>query len=195
MNSTRPFHLYPAEAQCLFVDVQRGMLDAIPRSGDLLSDLVDLHALANELEIPCGFSVHRTDVFGGLSEQFQLPERYPEFRKSAFSVAHHPEFQAWTGAVDSVYTVVVGVESHICVMQTVIDLRAQGRIVVVVEDAIRSADRNDHHVAVERMRSAGAIVTTIESLVFEWAADGHDPAFKFALPWIKQRRQRLQDPV
>jgi hypothetical protein len=171
------------------------MLEAIPRSSDLLSDLVDLHALANELEIPCGFSVHRTDVFGDLCDAFELPERYPEFRKSGFSVANHPEFQAGPGAVDSVYTVVLVVESHICVMQTVIDLRAQGRIVVVVEDAIRSADRNDHQVAVERMRAAGAIVTTVESLVYEWAADGRDPSFKFALPWIKQRRQRLQDPV
>ena len=63
--------------------------------------------------------------------------------------------------------IVCGIESHICVLQTVIDLAAAGYVPVVVEDCISSRKKHDKKIAVERMRQEGAIVTTSESILFE----------------------------
>lgn len=65
------------------------------------------------------------------------------------------------------FVIVCGIEAHICVLQTVLDLLAAGYIPVVVEDCISSRKPNDKRIALKRMRDEGAIVTTYESLLFE----------------------------
>ena len=65
------------------------------------------------------------------------------------------------------FVIVCGIEAHICVMQTVIDLAAAGYVPVIVEDCISSRKESDKKTAIKRMRSEGAIVATYESLLFE----------------------------
>lgn len=65
------------------------------------------------------------------------------------------------------FVIVCGIESHICVLQTVIDLAAAGYVPVVVEDCISSRQKNDKEIALRRMSQEGAIITTSESLLFE----------------------------
>ena len=65
------------------------------------------------------------------------------------------------------FVIVCGIESHICVLQTVIDLKAAGYIPVLVADCISSRKEVDKQIAIERARQEGAIVTTYESLLFE----------------------------
>ena len=68
---------------------------------------------------------------------------------------------------DKKFVVVCGIEAHICVLQTVVDLKAAGHIPVLVADCISSRKELDKQVALERARQEGAIVTTYESLLFE----------------------------
>lgn len=68
---------------------------------------------------------------------------------------------------DKKFVIVCGMEAHICVQQTVIDLVAAGYVPVVVEDCISSRKANDKKIALKRMRDEGAIVTTYESVLFE----------------------------
>lgn len=65
------------------------------------------------------------------------------------------------------FAIVCGIEAHICVLQTVIDLAAAGYIPVVVEDCISSRKKYDKKIALERMKQEGAMITTTESLLFE----------------------------
>ena len=65
------------------------------------------------------------------------------------------------------YIIVCGIEAHICVLQTVIDLAAAGFVPVLVADCISSRKESDKQVALERARQEGVIVTTYESLLFE----------------------------
>ena len=65
------------------------------------------------------------------------------------------------------YIIVCGIEAHICVLQTVIDLKVAGFVPVLVADCISSRKESDKQVAIERARQEGAIVTTYESLLFE----------------------------
>ena len=74
--------------------------------------------------------------------------------------------------------IVCGIEAHVCVMQTVVDLIALGYQVVVVEDCISSRNPMDLRVAVERMRAEGAVITTCESILFELARVSGTDEFK-----------------
>ena len=65
------------------------------------------------------------------------------------------------------FIVVCGIEAHICVLQTVLDLKTAGYVPVLVADCISSRKESDKQVALERARQEGAIVTTYESLLFE----------------------------
>ena len=65
------------------------------------------------------------------------------------------------------FVIVCGIEAHICVLQTVLDLIAEGHVPIVVEDCISSRKGNDRKVALQRMRDEGAIITTYESVLFE----------------------------
>ena len=68
---------------------------------------------------------------------------------------------------DKKYIIVCGIEAHICVLQTVVDLKAAGFVPVLVADCISSRKETDKQIAIERARQEGAIVTTYESVLFE----------------------------
>jgi nicotinamidase-related amidase len=73
---------------------------------------------------------------------------------------------------------VCGIETHVCVLQTVLDLLADGFNVYVAVDAVGSRNWLDHDVALRRMESRGATLTTVESALFEWCAVAGTPEFK-----------------
>jgi nicotinamidase-related amidase len=81
---------------------------------------------------------------------------------------------------------VVGIEAHVCVLQTVLDLLSAGFRVFVAVDAIGSRHEVDCRVALARMESAGATLTTCESALFEWCADSNRAEFKQLSQLIKE---------
>lgn len=76
------------------------------------------------------------------------------------------------------FIIIAGIEAHVCVLQTVIDLCSMGYTPVIVDDCVSSRNNNDKTVAVERMKREGAIVTTYESVLFELLEDSKSPEFK-----------------
>lgn len=74
--------------------------------------------------------------------------------------------------------IVCGVEAHVCVQQTVFDLLAGGYRVYVMTDAVGSRYDGDKTAALERMSAGGAILTTVESMLFEWCETAGTPEFK-----------------
>jgi len=74
--------------------------------------------------------------------------------------------------------VVCGIESHVCVMQTALDLRWTGKEVFVVADAVSSRNPDDRHFALERMRSHGIEIVTREMACFEWLHQAGTPLFR-----------------
>ena len=73
---------------------------------------------------------------------------------------------------------VVGIESHVCVQQTVLDLLATGLRVYVAVDAIGARYSIDHETALRRMDASGAVLTTTEAALFEWCEAAGTPQFK-----------------
>jgi nicotinamidase-related amidase len=73
---------------------------------------------------------------------------------------------------------IAGIETHVCVQQTALDLLAAGWSVFVAVDAAGSRFEIDHVTALDRMNSAGATLTTTESALFEWCRVAGTPEFK-----------------
>jgi nicotinamidase-related amidase len=88
--------------------------------------------------------------------------------------------------------VVAGMEAHVCVLQTTLDLLAEGMTVFVPVDAIQSRSRIDQETAVRRMERAGAVLTTAEATAFEWLGGSDHPQFKAVSQLVRDRMKLLK---
>jgi len=83
--------------------------------------------------------------------------------------------------------IVVGMETHVCVQQTVLELLRRGEHrVVVLEDATSSRAASHHRIALDRFRQCGAVVSCYESVAFEWARSKDHPLFRAMSAIVKQ---------
>jgi nicotinamidase-related amidase len=105
--------------------------------------------------------------------------------KMCFSCLDEPRIveDMAVAARDSV--IIVGIESHVCVLQTAIDLKHNGYRPVVVEDCVSSRNPNDKHYAIQRMLQEGVVVTTYESILFELLRYAGTEQFKIISKLIK----------
>jgi nicotinamidase-related amidase len=105
--------------------------------------------------------------------------------KIAFSCCDEPVVMQSGAIRNSNYIIICGIEAHVCVLQTVIDLQEAGYRAVVVEDCISSRNPEDKRVALERMRTEGAVITTSESILLELARVAGTDEFKAISRLIK----------
>jgi len=80
---------------------------------------------------------------------------------------------------------VCGMEAHICVMQTVLGALNDGYFVHVASDAVGSRVRWNWEIGIDRMRVAGAVISTTEMMIYELLRASGTPAFKQMLPYLK----------
>lgn len=113
----------------------------------------------------------------------RLPDRSP---KHAFSGARCiPHLPAWRD--DGVFRVLLcGIESHVCIQQTAFDLMAGGLLVYVAADAVGARHAADHELALRRLESGGAILTSTEAALFEWCREAGKPQFKTVVALAKE---------
>ena len=89
----------------------------------------------------------------------------------------------------------VGIESHICITQTTLDLLRAGHRVYVLADAVSSCNREEIPLALDRLRAAGAVVTTSESWLFECMGDAAIPEFRAVSKIVKDSLQDTKTAV
>ena len=102
-------------------------------------------------------------------------------------------FSMWTDEVKSVLSssspsltaVIIGIESHICVTQTALDMLADGHAVYILADGVSSSNPEEVPIALARLRAAGAIVTTSESWMYETMGDASIPQFRSIIGLVK----------
>jgi nicotinamidase-related amidase len=98
--------------------------------------------------------------------------------KTAFSSCGCDSFQSQLVAADVPKVLLAGIEAHVCVQQTALDLIANGYRVYIAADAIGSRHAIDYQIALRRLELAGATLTTTEAALFEWCEKSHEPQFK-----------------
>ena len=105
--------------------------------------------------------------------------------KMPFSSCGDEAVRAKMRDMDGGQIIVCGIEAHVCVQQTTLDLLSMDHQVHVCADAIGSRSRMDYSIALDRMRQAGAVITTVESVLFELCGECGTPRFKTMIELIK----------
>ncbi len=144
--------------------------------------------LTNTIKLIKGFQVFKLPIF--ITEQYRkgLGPTAPEilaalgttaiFEKMTFSCCGLPSLMNQLQDSKRQQIVLCGIETHVCVQQTALDLLANGFQVYLIADAVSSRHELDHKTAIQRMRQAGVIVTTTESVLFELLVAAKTEEFK-----------------
>ena len=152
------------ETAALVIDYQEKLVPVMENQKHLIDQSQILLKGLNVLEIPMVITQQYTKGLGTTVKEITAAVGFEAYVEKI-------SFSAYEQVKDQIegkkYIVVCGIESHICVLQTVIDLAAAGYIPVVVEDCISSRKENDKKIALKRMQQEGAILTTTESVLFE----------------------------
>lgn len=172
----------------LVVDVQEKLIDKILDHVTIVQNigfLIDGAKLAS-------VRVMATEQYPkGLGKTVpELAERLGEMpEKTAFSCCQAPGLIASFKDQHISKIVLVGIETHVCILQTTLDLLGLGFRVYLAVDAIGSRYAIDRDLALRRMEQAGAILTTVETSVFEWIGDAKHPQFKAMSRLVQDRMQ------
>ena len=165
------------DAALLVVDVQGKLVTMIPGHQRLVWNCRRLIDGAKILGVPVAATEQYPQGLGPTAAE--LAQRLGTIpSKLAFSCGECGEiFSAWRDK--GIWKILVcGIETHVCVGQTVHDLLAEGFRVYVAADAVGARGAIDHEIALRRMDSAGATLTTTEATLFEWCGRAGSPEFK-----------------
>lgn len=167
----------------LLVDLQGRLHPAIEEGPAALREAQRLAKLAGLFGVPVWATEHCPDRIGPLlPELAALSETI--FHKTSFDACRTPAFRDALPA-DRTDIVICGYEAHVCVMQTALGLRALGRRVWAVRDAMGSRRAASKEAALARLARAGAEIITTEMAGFEWAEDATDPRWRSLLALVK----------
>lgn len=181
-----PALLNREDSRLLIVDMQEKLLRLMPGVQPVIDNCVLLVEAARILGVP----VHSTEQYPqGLGPTIEplrtlLGELPPKLH---FSCCPALDWTASAGGADRTKVVVAGIEAHVCVQQTVLDLLAAGFAVYLVADAVASRHEMDARYALQRMRDSGATITTAEAVLFEWCEVAGTPEFKQISALVKGR--------
>ncbi|KAL0963265.1 hypothetical protein UPYG_G00351890 [Umbra pygmaea] len=171
-------NLIPATTVFFCCDMQERFRPAIKYFGDIISVGQRLLQGARILGIPIIVSEQYPKGLGSTVPEMDLTGARLVFPKTKFSMVL-PETEAALAELPGVRSVVLfGVETHVCIQQTALDLIARGFEVHIVADATSSRSMMDRMFALERMAHTGIIVTTSESVLLQLVGDKEHPKFK-----------------
>ncbi len=171
--------LIKEDAILLAVDFQEKLMPAIKNNEEIAKTIAKLAKGCQVLDVPILVTQQYTKGLGDTIPE--LKEEINEFNyieKSTFSCCGGSDFMDVLKATGKKTVILTGVESHICVQQTCLDLLENGYKVFLVYDAIGSRKNQDLKYAGRRMCDAGAIGTTYESVLFELTGGATNPAFR-----------------
>jgi nicotinamidase-related amidase len=180
----------PADTGLLVIDVQEKLMPLIPRRGPIIANIAFLLEVASLMKL----TVQATEQYPkGLGPTVaaladKLP---PRAEKVDFTCCAVPAVVETFQREARPKVLLVGIESHVCVMQTALDLLAEGFRVYVAADAVGSRHELDHKYALKRLAAAGAILTTVETAAFEWVGRAGTPEFKVLSRLIQERDRTL----
>jgi len=185
--SRSPLLLSTKTSSLLVVDLQEKLLPLIPHQQRLLANAELLVKAANLFQLPVSCTQQYPKGLGPTVSSLAelLPE--PAESKLMFSCRECSGIFERLHQQGRNQILIVGIEAHVCVQQTALDLLAMGFECYLAVDAIGSRHAVDRDTALSRMEIAGVTLTTTESVLFEWCRDCKDPNFKQISTWIKQR--------
>ncbi len=174
-----PIILKKETTALLIIDVQERILPVIRNYETVLENTVKLIKSFKAMQLPIYFTEQYPKGLGPTSQKI-LDELsgYTAYQKMSFSCSGAENLFEEFHKKRLTQIVVCGVESHVCVQQTVLDLISNDYQVNLAADAVSSRKEIDYKIALDRMRTLGAEVTTTESILFELLEVCGTPEFK-----------------
>ena len=170
----------------LIIDFQQALLKVMDSWEKIARTVGQLTRAANTLGVP----ILVTEQYKkGLGET--IPEVLREikspmvFQKEYFSACLEADFPSTVHSFRRNKIVVVGMETHVCVLQTGLDLIKSGYHVHVVADAVASRVTENRDIAIGLLREAGAVISSAEIVIFQWACRANTDDFRKILPIVK----------
>jgi nicotinamidase-related amidase len=170
--------LFKENSVGLVIDIQERLFPLIYEHEQLAKNTGILIRGLKSIGIPLIFTQQYTK---GLGESIQPVRELMDsehIEKIAFSCCDDTGFSAALATLNKKYVIISGIETHVCVLQTAIDLIDLGYVPVIIEDCVSSRRLNDKQVAIARMKEEGAVISTYESILFELLKYSGTPEFK-----------------
>ncbi len=169
----------------LFIcDVQTRLLPAIFEAQRVERNIAMLATLARRLEMPVVVSQQNSAKIGGTADAIaKALGEFEPVEKMRFSA--WPDAQSLIESYGRQTVLLCGLESHICVSQTALDLLDNGYTVFAAYDAVSSRREDNRRVGWERMTGAGTVATSSEAAIYELLQHAATDDFRAMLDWVK----------
>ncbi|MBV9848731.1 MAG: isochorismatase family protein [Armatimonadetes bacterium] len=189
MTTRHPHILRREDTLLVVVDMQEPFLRNIHDRGRLLENVLLLIQSANILGVPILTTVQYAERMGGVVPEVEraLPVHHamPPLDKMCFSCASQPEFLDAVRSSHRHQLLLCGVETHICVSQTALDLVASNYQVHVAADAVSSRTLEKHKLGMERLRDSGVLPCAAEAAVYELLREAGSSEFRAILKLVR----------
>lgn len=163
----------------LIIDMQERLVPVMEESDQLVENCIKLITGLQILELPLLITQQYTKGLGETIEPVRTSVKGFEYiEKKDFSCFDEPVFAEKLKQSGATFVVISGIESHVCVLQTAIDLKEAGYIPVVVMDCVSSRSFDHVDLAAERFRYEGILMTSMESVLFELTRSAAAKEFK-----------------
>ncbi|MDW5563698.1 MAG: hydrolase [Methanomassiliicoccus sp.] len=173
------YKLRKDDIQILIIDVQERLVAAMPERERVVANVSHLLALSTLFSVPVVVTEQYPRGLGPtIPEVASAISPMDPLEKLTFSCLDHCEVPQRLTASGRRTVVVVGMEAHVCVLQTCLDLLTAGYNVHVVRDAVCSRSAEDKANALDLLRDAGAVVTTTETVLFQVLGKAGTDEFK-----------------
>ncbi|MBF0804509.1 MULTISPECIES: isochorismatase family protein [unclassified Neisseria] len=171
-------HPRPDNTACIVVDIQERLNPALHQAAEMVENSLTLLQGLQALGVPLAVTEQYPKGLGRtVAPVAGLLGSAPVFEKTRFS-ALIPETEQFLQSRRIQNVILIGAEAHVCMLQTVLDLRAAGLGVYVPFECTASRAPANKANALEQMRAAGAVVSNVESVLFGLLGDAKHPAFK-----------------
>lgn len=181
------FSLTQEHASLLIVDMQEKLFPHIDHPCEVMQKSALLIQAAQCLDLPIITAEQSPERLGPTIASIRqaLGVHYVPWSKAHFSCLGNPDLHTHLSGHERRQVILIGVEAHICVLQTARDLLREGKEVVVANDAISSRSILDYSTAIAEMRDMGVRISSVETLLFEMVKGANSPHFKVISQLVK----------
>jgi len=188
MITDRTYRIARENTQAMIIDVQERLTPHIYDHENIVKKTVTLIKGLQALNIPIMLNEQYKKGLGDTLPELRdvlEGDNAKSFEKVTFSACDNNDTWHHLAQQNRSTILLFGAEAHVCVMQTALDLLDNGMQPVIIADAVGSRFPYDKKQAIRRIRRAGGVITTVESILFELCRSSEDPAFKTILNLIK----------
>lgn len=179
----------PEKTMLLLIDVQEKLFPAIANGEALRENLHRLAEAMNHLSIPMLLTEQYPKGLGGTLPTLKAiatsTTSHRTFEKTSFSCCGEKGFLELLDSMNRSQIVLCGIETHVCVLSTTMELLERGFDVAVAADATGSRNPEHHQLALAAMRQCGALVVPVETVVYQLVGKAGTDLFKRILPLFR----------